>query len=88
MQTFMSLYDEQLKQHACYSFTMLISFMILIHFKWQSSSFRLHQIFPIFGGPNVFFQNLTGPWPQLQEGRKIPDNTLKNASQSQNFFIR
>ena len=28
----------------CYSFTLLISYMVLIHLKWQYSSFRLHQI--------------------------------------------
>ena len=71
MQIFMSLYEGQLKQQTCSSFTLLISYIVLIDFKWQSSSFRLHQIFPILLIQMLFPQNLTGPWPQLQEGRKI-----------------
>ena len=47
MQIFMSFYEGQLKQQICYSFTLLISCMVLINLKWRSSSFRLHQVFQI-----------------------------------------
>ena len=53
---FRSLYDGQLKQQTCYSFTLLISLMVLIQFKWQSSSFRLHQIFSILMVQMLFSQ--------------------------------
>ena len=44
---FMSFYGGQLKQQICYSFILLISYMVLIHLKRRSSSFRLYQVFPI-----------------------------------------
>ena len=38
----------------CYSFTLLISYMVLIHLQWQSSSFRLHQISQIQKAPGPY----------------------------------
>ena len=37
------------------------SFTLLIQFQFSE-----------FDGPNAFIPNSTGPWPQLQKGRKIP----------------
>ena len=34
--------------------------------------FKTASNFPNFDDPNVFPPNSTGPWPQLQKGRKIP----------------
>ena len=42
----------QLKQQTCYSFTQLL----FIWLKWRSSSFRLHQVFPIFMVQMLFSQ--------------------------------
>ena len=36
-----------------------------------STSFRLHQVFPILM-VQMLFPNSTGPWPQLLKGREIP----------------
>ena len=56
MQIFMILYGGQLPQQICYSFNLLISYMVFNpNFKWQSCSFRLHLVFH-FDGPNVFSQ--------------------------------
>ena len=76
MQIFMSYYNGQLKQQICYSFTLLFNTnMVLINLKWQSSSFRLHQVFPILMVQMLFSINSTGPWPRLQKGREIPEET-------------
>ena len=40
---------------------------IWFHLEWWSSSFRLHQIFPILIVQIHFFPNSTGTWPQLQK---------------------
>ena len=40
---------------------------LIIHLKWRSSS-----IISKFWCFKCFFPNSTGPWPQLQKGRKIP----------------
>ena len=70
MQIF-KFYEGQLMQQICYSFILLIS----IYQKWQSSSFSL-SIFPNYDGPNAFSPNSTGPWSQLQNGRKIPEKCI------------
>ena len=76
-----------------YSFTLLVSHMFLIHLKWQSSSFRLHENFPNFDGSNDIFPNSTGPRLRLQKGRKFHlvvklertlNTALQNKKQTQN----
>ena len=62
MQLLMSFYGGQLKQQIYYSFTMLISYMVLNAFKWWSNSFRLYQVFPILMVQMLF--------PQIQQ---VPD---------------
>ena len=64
-QIFMSFYDGLLKQQICYSLTLLISYGFRSNLKWRSSSFRLHQIFPILTDKMLFPPNSTGPWPQF-----------------------
>ena len=63
---FQSFYDGQLKQQTCYSLI-----WCFIHLKWQASSFRLHQNFPILMVQILFSPNSTGPWPRPQKGREI-----------------
>ena len=72
------LWWVKLKQQICYSFTLLIPYMFLTHLKWQSDSFRLHQVFQILMVQMLFPPNSTGHWPWLQKGRKIPDMDLIN----------
>ena len=71
MQFFMSFYDGQLNQQTCYSFTLLICYMVFnpvaVQFFLTTSSFLN------FDGPNAFFPNHQAPLLWLQEGRKIPD---------------
>ena len=56
MQIFMSFYGGQLKQHICYSFILLISYIVFNPFEMAVQfCYRLHQIFPNFYGPNAFF---------------------------------
>ena len=69
MQFFLSFYEGQLKQQICYSFILLISHMAFNPFKMVASNF------PKFDGPNASSPNSTGPWPQLQKGWKIPEQT-------------
>ena len=38
-----------------------------------SSSFQMHKIFPILMIQMLFPPYSTGPWSQLQKGRKIPE---------------
>ena len=64
---FQDFYAAQLKQQICYTFTLLISYMILMHLKWQSSS-----SFPNLMVQMLVFPFSTGPWPRLKKGRKIP----------------
>ena len=50
--------------------------------KWQLViSFRLHQVFPISQIPYS-----TGPWPQFQKARKIPED-IQFLSKILNLFI-
>ena len=75
-------YFMKCNQSSKYVTAVLLIFYIwlLIHLKWHSRSFRLHQIFPIqyrFDGPNAFFfPNSTGPWPWLEKCRKIPVHSV------------
>ena len=41
-----------------YTANILYVFFIHLHCKWRSSSFRLHQSFPKFDGPNTFFPQI------------------------------
>ena len=77
MQIFISFNEGQLKQQICYIFSLLISHMVFNPLKWQSSNIRLYQIFPILMVQMLFPPNSTGPWPQLQKGRKIPVVNVK-----------
>ena len=81
MQFFLSFYEGQLKQQICYSFILQYLIWFLIHLEWRSSSFALYQIFPSLI-VHAFFPkfNSTGPWPQLQKGRKIPAGARYPAS--------
>ena len=45
---------------------------ILINLKWQTSSFRLHQVFPISMFQMLFFK-FHRPLASTQKGRKIPE---------------
>ena len=67
MQFFMSFNGGQIKQQTCYSFTLLISYMVLIHLKKRSSSFRLHQDFPILMVQMLFPQIQQGPGPDFRK---------------------
>ena len=67
----MSFYGGQLKQQICYSFTLLISYMVFNPLKMAVQFFWALSSFPNFDGPNAFSRNSTGPWPRLQKGRKI-----------------
>ena len=49
-------------------FTLLISYMVLFHFKWWSSSFRLYEIFPILTDQMLISPNSSG-----SDFRKVPD---------------
>ena len=51
----------------CYSFTLLISYMVLIHLKWCSNSFRLYQVFPILMVQMLFSQIQQAPGPDLRK---------------------
>ena len=60
----MSFNGEQLKQQICYSFTLLISYMVLNPFKMAVQFYS----FPNFDGPNAFFSpNSIGPQPDFRE---------------------
>ena len=48
----------------------------LIQFKWQSNSFRLHQIFPIFNGPNAFFPKFNRPYFPRHFCINFPDQVI------------
>ena len=72
MQIFRSFYNGLLKHQICYSFTLLISWMVITPFKMVVQFFKTASSFPNFNGPNVFPPNSPGPWPRLQKGRKIP----------------
>ena len=61
MQFFMSFNGEQLKQQICYSFTLLISYMVLNQFKMAVQFYS----FPNFDGPNAFFPKFNRPLPRL-----------------------
>ena len=60
-------YDRELKQQICYSFTMLFPYMFLIHLKWWSGSFRLHQVFPILMVQMFFPQIQQAPGPNFRK---------------------
>ena len=72
----MSFLGGQLKQQTCYSFTLPISYMFFIHLKWRSSSFRLHQAFPIFMIQMLFSQIQQAPGPDFRKVGKSLLGTL------------
>ena len=49
--------------------------MVLNQFKMEIS-FLTKSSFPNFIGFIAIFPNLTGPWPKLQKGRKIPASLM------------
>ena len=61
---FLIFYGGQLKQQICYSFTLIISYMVF------NSGPVL--VFPIWWSKCFISSNSTGPWPRLQRGRNIP----------------
>ena len=74
MQIFMSFYDGKLKQQICYSFSLLISSML---FNWQSSYFRLQQIFPILMIQMLFPQIQQAPGPDFRKvGKSLTTSGL------------
>ena len=71
MQILTSLFNRPLKQQICYSFTLLISYMVYIDLIWWSSSFRLRQIFPILMVP-MLFHKFNRPLAPFSERLEIP----------------
>ena len=65
----------------------------IINFKWQSSSFRLHQVFPNFNGPNAFYSQIQqAPGPNFRKVEKSLTLYLvkvlpMSTHLGQNFFI-
>ena len=57
---FQSFYGGQLKQQTCYSFILLISFMVFNPFEMAVQIFKTASSLPNFDGPNAFF-------PQIQQ---------------------
>ena len=69
MQIFTSFYERQLKEEICYSFTLLISdLMVFSQFKMGLPDLLGCIKFPNFYDTNAIFPNSTGPW--LQKSRK------------------
>ena len=60
MHIFTSFPDGPLKQQICYSFTLLISYMVYNPFKMVVHFFHTASNFPNSDGPNAFF-------PQIQQ---------------------
>ena len=56
MQFFMSFYAGQWKQQICYSFTLLISYMVFNPFKMVVQFY-----FSQFDGPNAYFPKFNRP---------------------------
>ena len=65
MHNFMIFYE------ICYSFALLISYMVFNPFEMVVQFFSTASSFPNFDGLNAFFPSSTGPWPDLKKGRKI-----------------
>ena len=65
MQIFMSFYEGQLKQQMLYTANILSAYKSVL--KWQSSSFRLQQIFPILMIKILFSQIQKAPGPDFRK---------------------
>ena len=70
MQISTSFYDGEIKATNMLQLYTANSLYVLIHLKWRSGWFRLHQVFQIFDGPNVF-PKFNRSLARLQKGRKI-----------------
>ena len=78
MKFFMSFYKVQFKQQICYSFILLIFYMVfIIHFEWRPSSFRLHKVFPILMVQMLFLQIQQATDPDFRKVGKSISHTFK-----------
>ena len=64
IQIFMSFKEMQLKRQMLYTDNFLYAYNL---FKWRSSSFRLHQIFPIVMIQMFFPQTQQAPGPDFNK---------------------
>ena len=69
IQIFVSFYERQLEQQMFYTANILSAFQPIL--KWQSSSFRVLQIFLIFMIQMFFSQSQQAPGPNLRNVEKF-----------------
>ena len=67
MKIFMSFNEGQLKQQICYTFTLLISYIIFNPFKMTAQFFKTASNFPNFNGSNAFSPKFNRPLVQNLE---------------------